>query len=162
MPAIYNFQEVYAIGLQIEQNGLAFYRHFALNSQDASSKLILSALADWEVQHAELFEKLRKEHTTQSPDIEAVDKSSEGAAYLRALADSHVFLKSFDLDDLSRTLITPKQVLSKALQFEKDSVILYQALALAVPEDLGRNAVVKLAEEEMQHVEIILKELAKL
>lgn len=162
MPMIYNFQEIYEIGIQIERNGLAFYRRFAESVESDAVRELLLSLADWEVKHTELFERLRLQLAVDKPEVALVEPNSEAAAYLRTLADSHVFLRSFDIEDLSKQLITPKQVLEKALQFEKDSVIFYQSLFAFVPDSLGLDAIKKLAEEEMVHVNILIDTLAKL
>lgn len=162
MAIVFNFQEVYEIGLQIEQNGLAFYRRFSQSVNDNSARILLKGLAEWEERHAEQFKKLRDEESAKNTSIEKIDEDSETAAYLRAIADSHVFLRSFDLEDLSKTLVSTKLVLEKALHFEKDSVALYESLLSVIPDDLGRSAVKKLADEEIRHVEMLTKELASL
>lgn len=162
MATIFNFQEVYEIGLQIEQNGLAFYRRFSGVVKDNSAKILLKGLAEWEERHAEQFKKLRDEEEMKHPSVGKVDENSEASAYLRSLADSHVFLRSFDLEDLSKTLLSTKMVLEKALQFEKDSVALYESLIDVIPDALGKASVKKLADEEIKHVEMLSKELASL
>jgi rubrerythrin len=162
MATIFNFHEVYEMGLQIEQNGLAFYRRFSQNVTDNSAKILLKGLADWEEKHAKQFKKLRDEEAIKRPSVGKVDVDSDAAAYLRSLADSHVFLRSFDLEVLSKTLISTKMVLEKALQFEKDSVALYESLLEVIPDELGKASVKKLADEEIKHVEMLSKELASL
>ena len=162
MPMIFNFQEVYEMALQIEQNGLAFYRRFSANVKDNSAKILLKGLAEWEERHASQFKKLRDDEALNHPSVVKVEEDSEASAYLRSLADSHVFLRSFDLEDLTRTLVSTKLVLEKALQFEKDSVALYESLVTVIPDELGKTAVRKLADEEIKHVEMISKELASL
>ncbi|MBL8027866.1 MAG: hypothetical protein JNL74_15700 [Fibrobacteres bacterium] len=162
MAAVFNFQEVYEIGIQIEQNGLAFYRHFSSKAKDDKAKKVLRELALWEEKHFELFTKLRNEEAVKLSGVEPIDQNGEAAAYLRSLADSHVFLRSFDLDDMSRELHSDKLVLQKALHFEKDSVKLYESLLDNMPDEFGKEAVRRLAEEEIKHVEMITHELASL
>jgi len=162
MATIFNFQEVYEIGLQIEQNGLAFYRRFSDSVKDNSAKILLRGLAEWEERHADQFKKLRDDEAINHPSIEKVEDDSEASAYLKSLADSHVFLRAFDLEDLAKTLVSTKLVLEKALHFEKDSVALYESLLSVIPDELGKEAVKKLADEEIKHVEMLSKELATL
>jgi len=159
MATIFNFHEVYEMGLQIEQNGLAFYRRFSQSVEENSAKILLKGLADWEERHTEQFKRLRDEEAVKLPSVAKVDVDGEAAAYLRSLADSHVFLRSFDIEELSRNLVSTKHVLEKALQFEKDSVVLYESLLAIIPDELGKAAVKKLADEEIKHVEMISKEL---
>lgn len=83
MAMIYNFQEVYEIGLQIERNGLAFYRHFAGNVENKAVRDVLTTLAGWEERHAELFESLRRETSLKYPGVEPVANNSEASAYLQ-------------------------------------------------------------------------------
>ena len=159
MAMIFNFNEVYEIGLQIEQNGLAFYRRFYENVEENRTKTLLKVLADWEERHFEQFEKLRDDEAAKNQSVAKVDKDSDASAYLRSLADSHVFLESFNLEDLSRTLTSTKLVLEKALQFEKNSVALYESFLSIVPDELGKMAIKKLMDEEIKHVEMLTKEL---
>jgi rubrerythrin len=162
MATLFNFHEVYEMGLQIEQNGLAFYRRFADNVKENSAKILLKGLAEWEERHASQFKELRDEEAVRNPSVAKVDKDSEAAAYLRSLADAHVFLRSFDIEDLAAKLVSTRLVLEKALQFEKDSVKLYESLLTVIPDELGKSAVKKLADEEVKHVEMLSKELASL
>jgi len=92
MATLFNFHEVYEMGLQIEQNGLAFYRRFADNVKENSAKILLKGLAEWEERHASQFKELRDEEAVRNPSVAKVDEDSEAAAYLRSLADAHVFL----------------------------------------------------------------------
>ncbi len=160
MPLIYNFHEVYEMGLQIERNGLAFYRHFAGVTENNSVKSLMLRLAEWEVKHEEQFKSLQEAESANNRSVSPVQNDSEAMDYLRSLADSHVFLRSFNLDEMANSLKSVKDILSMALKFEKDSVKLYESILQHIPENMGKGAVKRLAEEEAKHVEMITKELS--
>lgn len=53
----------------------------------------------------------------------------------------------------------PVEVLRTAMQFEKDSVVLYISMKEQVPENLGRAKVDKLIREELKHVSMLQEKL---
>ena len=56
----------------------------------------------------------------------------------------------------------PQDVLSTALRFEKDSVVLYTTMKEVVPEKLGRDSVERSAREEISHVALLQAKLRAL
>ena len=54
---------------------------------------------------------------------------------------------------------TPVDLLNMAIKFENDSIIFYLGMKKLVPEDLGKDKVEKLIEEEMKHVVMLNKEI---
>lgn len=159
MGITYNAQEVYEIGIEIEKNGRRFYLSAAEKAEEEELKKFFTGLADWEQHHIELFEQL-KSHLAQSDD--RYDPDEDAHKYMKATADSHVFLAGADVDKLMEGCNNAEDALALALRFEKDSVVLYSSMKGLVREDLGRESIDKLINEEIIHVSYITAKLETL
>ena len=61
MPAIFNADEVYEMGVEIERNGKEFYEIAAENAESPDMKSFYKDLAGWEGKHISIFEDLKSE-----------------------------------------------------------------------------------------------------
>jgi len=152
MANIYNIDEVFEIGEQIERNGRRFYLRAAEQCEDADLKDLLARLADMEADHEALFARMRKEIAADGgPQVE-FDPDHEVALYLQASAETHVFNVHQDLAATLGGDESPEDVLRLAIAFEKDTVIFFLGMKDAVPEDLGRGKMDWLVQQEKQHI----------
>ncbi|RJP60577.1 MAG: hypothetical protein C4541_03710 [Candidatus Auribacter fodinae] len=78
------------------------------------------------------------------------------------MASGYIFNAETDLAKTMTGSETPKEILKFALGREKDSVVFYVGMKEMVPESLGRKHLDKIIQEEMNHVGVISKFLAKL
>ncbi len=148
----FNADEIFQIGVQIEQNGQRFYNSAAKNCSDPSAQKLFLDLARWESKHVGLFEKLRKRLPRSGKGGDLFDPNQELHLYVKAAADSHVFLKSKDIPELVSKCKTPIEALDMAVAFEKDSVVFYTTMKKLVPEHLGKNEIDTLIDEEISHI----------
>jgi rubrerythrin len=162
MPIVFNADEVYALGIEIEKNGKAFYEAAAKRSRDAEIKKFLTGLAEWENSHINLFEDLRNELSGKETDENAFDPDNEAHRYLKAAADSHIFRKSIDVSAIVSGCKTVADVLNVAVRFEKDSVVLYNTMMGLVPAGLGKDKIERLVDEELKHVAMLHEKLEML
>lgn len=162
MSRIFNFQEVFSMGLEIEKNGRAFYEKIAAKSAHPGVKKLFLELAEWEKEHTSIFTRLLDQASSLSPAVGSYEPFGDAQAYLSALAGGHVFLGNVDIDAVAARCDTPHKALETALQFEKDSVVLYLSIQPLVPPSLGREHIVRLSDEELKHVHILLNQIAKL
>jgi rubrerythrin len=153
--------EVFRIGVEIEKNGLKFYRTAATQAAGAPIKKLLSELADWENQHIEIFEELRKNLPAQFKNENLFDPEDEIGLYVKAMADTHIFVKNSDSESLASRCATAGEILNCALTFEKDSVVFYTAMREVVGEAAGKSEVEEIIHEELTHVGILTRELQK-
>lgn len=151
----YNAEEIYEIGIQIERNGRAFYAAAAEKAADKDIRKLLGDLAEWENAHVELFSQLKKQLPPGLQNDPGLDPDQQKVLYLRAAADSHIFTRHADPEALARTCEGPVDVLQIALEFEKDSVVLYTAMKDLVPESLGKETIDRLIHEEISHIAVI-------
>jgi rubrerythrin len=157
---VYNADEIFAIGVEIEKNGKAFYDASAKNVENEEMKQFLRGLANWEQKHVELFKKMQSEIP---PKLQATyDPYGELQLYIKAAADSHIFIKNKNMEKLAAKCKNIKDILNMAMSFEKDSVVLYSAMRNMVPEDLGQSHVEKLINEELQHISMLKQKLNEL
>jgi len=157
-----NANEIFQVGVEIEKNGKLFYETAADQAQDGSAKELFQELAAWESRHIEFFEKLRDQLPEAAGQEDLFNSDPEMGLYIKATADSHVFVKNKDVALLVSNLKHPIEVLDLAIQFEKDSVVFYSTVKMAVPEAFGRSQIDALANEEIKHIGILTREKEKL
>jgi rubrerythrin len=157
-----NADDVFRVGVQIETNGKLFYETAAKQSQEAGAKKLFRELADWENQHIELFERLRLQLPETAKEMNLFDPGSELEIYIKATADSHIFIRNKDMASLVSTFKTPQEVLDLAITFEKDSVVFYSTMKKAIPESFGKERMDTLINEEIKHIAILTREIEKL
>lgn len=148
----FNADEIFQMGVQIESNGQKFYETIAKNTSDSSAQKIFLDLAKWESQHIELFKKWQTELPGSARQGDLFDPNQELHLYLKATADSHVFIRNKDIPELASKCKTPIEALELAVTFEKDSVVFYTSMKKLVPEHLGKNQMDTLIDEEIRHI----------
>lgn len=159
MAQVFNANEIFAIGIEIEKNGKNFYLAAENRTSDPFLKSMFARLAAWEGNHVELFEKLRAELPEDSKLQFEYDPDNMIHLYLKAVADNKLYInQSFAIDSCK----TPLEILKKALDFERDAVVLYSSMKELVPYNMGKNEIDKLVIEELKHVGQLTKEINKL
>jgi rubrerythrin len=162
MPIIFNADEIYEIGVQIEKNGRLFYQRVASQSEDEDMRKLFGDLADWEKSHIDLFSKLKAQLTAGREDDPGFDQDEQKSRYLSAAAGSHVFKAGVDVAALAAGMKTPEDALALAVQFEKDSVVTYISMKNLVPEKNGKATIDRLIEEELHHIDMLQNQLSAL
>ena len=162
MEQLLTADQLFGIGVEIEKNGRAFYASAASNAAGSSIKKLLNELAQWEKKHIEIFTALRAGLPPQARDENLYDPSDEIALYIKATADSHVFIKNSNMETLAAECNSPREILNIALSFEKDSVVFYASVREAVAEDAGKAEIEQLIHEELTHIGFLTRELQKI
>lgn len=162
MGIIFNIDEIFRIAEQVEKNGREFYLKAAENTDNAGAKKLFKELADWEVEHEELFKQLRKDFAAQNKSEETYDPDNEGVLYLNAFARGHVFPLDRKGAELLSGSETPEEIMKLAIGFEKDAIVFYLGMEGLVPENLGRDKVSRLVKEEMTHIRILSEKIKEL
>ena len=162
MTQVFNADEVFKIGVEIERNGRAFYQAAANTTEDADLKKLFEELSDWEARHVELFEGLRSSISGKIGAEIPFDPDNMVHLYLKAVADNSVFVQNSDTAELVAELKTLVNILKKALEFEKESVVFYSSMKEIVSEALGKEEIDKLIHEELNHIGQLTKEVRAL
>jgi rubrerythrin len=160
MALIYSASEIFKMGIEIEKNGKAFYAACARTTNHETVKKVCDDLSAWEDGHVAVFEILR----AQLPENARLDLTNDPddqlQQYLKAAADTHVFVANSDVDVVLATANTPERILAAALAFEKDSVVVYSTMARLVPDHLGKKALEKIIDEELGHIAFITQKMS--
>lgn len=143
----YSGQEIIDIAVRIEENGHDFYTNAAntiLENND--NKSLFLDLAEKEVMHIAIFQKLAEKFESDGFDFESADATD----YINHLADSHIFGKPDSGKELAKKVSTPKEALEIAFKFENDSVAFYTELEKYARSD-SKKLVHQIIEEEKEH-----------
>ena len=138
--------DIIELAIQIEQNAENVYRH-ALK-KISSPKLVstLRWLADEEVEHAKWFHQLKQTVNTEvkDPAVEAMGKS----VLSDVLGSQSFSLKEADFSELSQL----EDLISLAVEFEKDKVIFYKMLRPFIEDRETLDFLENIIDEETNHI----------
>ncbi|MFZ4562458.1 MAG: ferritin family protein [Bacteroidales bacterium] len=143
----YSGQEIVEIAVRIEENGNEFYNAAAdMIREDTEIRRLFHDLAEKEIVHIAVFQKLAEKFDAESFDFSTEDAS----AYINHLAESHIFGKPDSGTALAKKLKTPKEGLEAAFKFENDSVAFYTELLKYTRSD-SKRLVQQIIDEEKEH-----------
>jgi len=154
MGNIFAGSEILEIGVQIEKNGRDFYNALAGKAKNESAGKIFKFLAGEEEKHIATFQKILDDTLNYEPPE---SYPGEYVAYMKALADEHIFTKADTGKAVALTVKTDKQGVELGIGFEQDSIIFYEGMKKSVP-GFDRNIVDQLIGQEQEH----LRKLAEL
>ncbi|MDL1987089.1 MAG: ferritin family protein [Deltaproteobacteria bacterium] len=162
----FNADEIFEIAGQIERNGAKFYKLAAKIIDNPSARELFLSLSEMENEHEKTFISLRASLSNKEKEKTVFDPEEESVLYLKALADSRVFLKKDIPDILSHKNQSEKDfikiILDYAIGAEKDSIVFYLGMKDLVPENMGKNKIDQIIKEEMSHIRLLGKEMAAL
>ena len=143
----YSGQEIIELAVRIEENGHDFYTNAAEMTQGTTdTKSLFLDLAEKEVMHIAIFQKLADKFDAESFDFQADDASE----YVNHLAETHIFGKPDSGKELAKKVKTSKEALEIAYKFENDSVAFYTALEKYARSD-SKKLVRQIIGEEKEH-----------
>jgi len=158
----FSVDEIFEMAEQIERNGAAFYRKGSEGVPDSGSRRLLLDLAAMEDNHEKTFSEMRQSLSARERGPAVFDPENQGVLYLQAFAGGHVFDLTADPLEFLGGGKALRQILKKAVELEKDSIVFYLGLQDMVPERLGRGRVSEIIREEMGHITLLSKELSLL
>jgi len=158
----FSADEVFKIGMEVELNGKAFYQAALDVCGDQEPRATIEYLRDEEDKHYASFAEMRDKLPAEAKSESVFDPGGEMAAYLKALADSRVFTDETQAADIARKCGSAQELLHVALRFEKDSVLMFQALKEGTKAEWGRDKIDFLIEAEKDHIRKINAILEKL
>jgi rubrerythrin len=129
--------DIFAYAINIETEGEKFYRNLTESTKNAGIKKILTMLADDEVKHRKIFEKLRD-------NINIDFKATEIIANSKLIFKG---LKSEDFVDQTDQI----EVYRKAQTIEQKSIDFYREQAKASENKTISSVILKIFEEEKMH-----------
>ena len=154
----FNASEIFEMALDFERQGVRFYNRASEMFEEPEIKSMLTSLAAMEAEHEQIFSSMRECLVGYKGYADVFDPDGIAASYLRAMTAGKVFDAMAPLTG-SETLA---DILKKGIEAEKNSVVFYTGIRSVVPENLGRDKVDKIIEEEMSHIVILSDKLSSL
>ena len=144
---MFSMRDIIDLAIQIETNAESVYRRALKKISDPALLSILRWLADEEVEHAKWFRQLKA--TTpgeiKDPAVEALGKS---------LLSDVLGRQSFSLKEADFSKINQlEDLLSMAIEFEKDKVIFYNLLRQFIEDGETLEFLGKIIDEETHHIQ---------
>ena len=156
-----NEDEVYRVGMCIEQAGLDFYTRMAEKANDPATKRIFKRLAKDEKGHLAFFESLELE-TKGGMGKQTVEADADISSYVCSLVDGGIFRDIGRMERMLKRKFNPESALELALQVEKDAVLYYSEAYRVNKRRKAKKALERLIEEEKSHVTQIAGRLEKI
>ena len=156
----FNADEIFEMAEQIERNGAKYYRAAAKKLPVLRQALL--DLAAMEDVHEKTFAAMRAELSASEKVPLVFDPDAQAQAYLRVLADGHVFNIRIDPAKLLAEQKSPQDILKTAIGLERDSIAFYVGLRDGVSQKAGKDKVEAIIKEEMSHIVILNQKLAEL
>jgi len=148
MGNIFAASEIVELGIQIEKNGRDFYAGLAEQSDHPKARDIFQFLGKEEEKHILVFEGILKKIEQYQP---AEVYPGEYFAYMKSLADEHIFTREDIGEQEARLAKSDKEAIVKGIGFEKDSITFYQGMKKVVP-DYGQKVIDELIAQEESHL----------
>ncbi len=162
MSITFNVAEVFDIAIQLERNGATFYRKSSKHAPDESTKQDLLDLASMEEAHEITFRDLKNELLGAQAEADWFDPDGEASKYLQTFASGHVFDITFDMYEALPDDPSIKDILTFAIQRERDSVLFFSGMRDLVPSEQGADKIQDIIKQEMGHVVLISNRLDNL
>ncbi len=154
MTVTFNAFEVFEIAEQIERNGINFYIRAAELFDDTNTCQMFLRLAEWEKEHERTFARMKQQLSEQgrkASDSEADDLLPDP----RVMAGLAVFgIRSDPVEEL-RGRQDKIDIIRRAVEKEKDSIVFYHGLKEFVPAGTDKNKIDDIIKEEMRHIVIL-------
>ena len=148
----FSSKEIIDIAIGIEESGYQFYTECRKKFNDSSLKELFAFLAEEEMRHRELFEKM----LGTLAEIEGLF-TDEYFQYLNAIGNERVFREKKDIDKVLDRIKTPLDSLVYALQAEKDTILFYSELRDLYGKNSDTLSILnKLINEERKHVLLLM------
>jgi len=146
---MFTLGEIIDLAVQVEQNGEALYRDAMAKVPNKDLQSLLLWLADQEAEHAKWFRALGETVRIAPGDPELEEM---GRAIFRSILGDQTFsLKEVDFKKVSKIA----DVLEKAIEFEKDTILLYEMLGGFIDDQNTHRRLQSIIREEEHHVEVL-------
>ncbi len=155
--------EIYRVGMCMEQAGLDFYVRMAERSKDPATRRVFKRLARDEERHLAFFESLELA-TSHGMGSRAPEEDEDVSRYVCSIVDGGIFRNIEKMERLRRRAgtLSPEGALELALQVEKDAVLYYTEARAASRRRSTKQALARVIDEEKRHVVEITKRLENL
>ena len=148
MGNLLNVSEIVEFAVYIEKNGYKFYVETMKKFKDQRLLDLWQFLADEEFKHEETFKRVLKEIGTVTPHE---SYPGEYEAYMKDFLKTHALANDEALKQKIENIDTIDDAITVALDFEKDSIILFTMLKRYI-EPEKQHIVEAIIQEEITHI----------
>ncbi|MCK4761389.1 MAG: ferritin family protein [Candidatus Aminicenantes bacterium] len=148
MSKLLNVGEVIEFAVHIEQNGFKFYDEIQKKFDDKKFLELFQYLGSEELNHEKTFKNLLKNAGSFTP---AETYAGEYDAYMRDFLKIHALGNDEALAKKLEEIKTIEAAVSMALEFEKDSIVLFTMLKKYIG-GKGSDIVENIIHEELSHI----------
>ena len=145
----FSIQEVIEIAIEIEKNGVTFYRALTESANTVRLRDLFAYLAEEEKRHIVRFQEILE--SAGGYQVSEAYYVTQYMDYMKALADERVFGRGIPTAQIADRARSPKEAIDIAIGFEKESILFLHEMWQLVPES-DREAIQKLLDEERDHV----------
>lgn len=148
---IFRASELMDMALQIERNGMRFYRHCAAADIDPEIKEIFEYLVEQEKEHLQLFSGMK-----EGLDDYSLPESYPGEmrSYVEGFVEGRVFSRPQEAQQ--PRLANANEAIDFAIQFEEYSILFYSTMKRLV-RDSEQEVVERVIGEEHKHIRRLLE-----
>ena len=133
-PSMFRAAEVMDMAVQIERQGVDFYKACLQSAADKRVKEVFKFLIDEEKRHIEIFSTM-KEDMQQEPLPE--EYPGEIRSYMEGFVKNEVFYPPKDAVQKASQMENPNRTVDFAVEFEKRSILFYSGLKQLVRRSEG-------------------------
>ncbi len=161
MSQMFSISEIFQFAIKIEENGEKFYKAVAQKIKEHETKTVFLILAEEEVRHRQIYEKMLSEIESYKPEEIYPE---EYFLYLKAYVDNIIFSDK-KLDEFLKFNINIdlSYAIDYAMQKEVESILYYIEIKKFVSKEQSTK-VDKIIEEERRHylkLQNLKKEISK-
>jgi len=146
---MFTIGEIIDLAVQVERNGEALYRNAMAKVPNKDLQSLLLWLADQETDHAKWFRALG-ETVRSVPGDPELEEMGRGI-FRSILGDQTFSLREVDFTKVSKI----GDLLEKAIEFEKDTVLLYEMLGGFIDDQKTLRHLESIIREEKHHVKVL-------
>lgn len=156
MSMLLSGNEVFAMAMEIEKSGHAYFSTVAGDTTDPEIRELFTFLAKEETRHYEFFRGLQGKVGDLEVDR---DEWEETSSYIKAMTDGRFFIGEAPAIAAARRVGSMREALDTAIGFEKDTLLFFHEI-LAVTPERSRESAKQIADEEKRHI-LMLSERRK-
>jgi len=145
----FSIQEIVEIAIEIEKNGVTFYRILAESANMVRLRDLFAYLAEEEKRHITRFEEILE--SVGGYQISEAYYATQYMGYMKALADERVFRSDVSVAEVADRARTPREAIDIAIGFEKESILFLHEMGELVSGTDGKT-IQKLLDEERDHL----------
>jgi len=154
MTDTFNAFDVFEVAEQIERNGTNFYIRAAELFNDPDICQMFLRLAEWEKEHGLIFARMKQQLSEQNRQEIASD-AEDLLPDPRVMAGLAVFGMRSDPAEELRGRQGKTDIIRRAVEKEKDSIVFYHGLKEFVPAGADKAKIDDIIKEEMRHIVIL-------